>query len=208
MRCWVRCGFTLAVIGVVLVHSASAVEPQASSAEEMAELQARMMELAKPGDGHERLTKLAGSWIGTTQMFGAPNATPLILTGDCQNRMILGGRFLLSECGSGTAFSSEPMQSHTLKGFDRRHGRYTVVGFDNLGTYYVTAEGVWDSEQQAIVTSGNDHDPATGITQSYDIIIRIVSGDEYVVEVWFKNPELFSGHERFKMVEATYTRNR
>ena len=125
--------------------------------------------------------------------------------GRCQNRMILGGRFLLSEAKG----SEGPMafESLIIHGFDRRHKKYTTVNFDSMGTYYVTAAGPYDDSKKAIVMYGEDIDPALGHTQKYDIVTRVISPTQYVTEVIFKDPEHTQGRAEFKIVEITHTRN-
>ena len=98
-------------------------------------------------------------------------------------------------------------ESFIIHGFDRRHKKYTTVGFDSLGTYYVTAAGPYDDSKKAIVMYGEDVDPALGHTQKYDMVTRIISPARYVTEIIFKDPEHTGGRAEFKMVEITFTRN-
>ncbi|MEK6325236.1 MAG: DUF1579 family protein [Acidobacteriota bacterium] len=124
--------------------------------------------------------------------------------GKSQNKMILGGRFLLSEARGGEG----PMAFETfiIHGFDRRHKKYTTVNFDSMGSYYVTAAGPYDDSKKAIVMYGEDVDPALG-TQKYDMVIRVISPTKYVTEVIFKDKAHTQGRAEFKMVEVTSTRN-
>lgn len=121
-----------------------------------------------------------------------------------ENAMILGGRFLQSRLQGG----QPPMQieSLVLTGFDRRHNRYTTVGFDTWGTYYVTAAGTM---QDSVVTMhGTDDDPTAGHTQVYDMHLRFVDDDTYVTDVTFTDEAHTQGKGPFKAFEAVYRRSK
>ena len=161
------------------------------------------IELAKPGPEHKQLESLVGTWDQEIKFWMEPGKPPITFKGTCQNRMILGGRFLLTEAKGG----SGPMafENMIIMGFDRRTKKFTTVDFDSGGTYYVAAAGPYDESRKAIVMYGEDVDPALG-TQKYDRVIRIVSPTKYITEVVFKDPAHTHGLPEFKMVEITRTR--
>jgi len=201
--------FVAAVAAALLVTLPALAEEesvprQATPDPSEAERMALMMELGKPGPEHEMLASLAGTWQETVKMWAAPGMEPMTASGRCTNRMILGGRFLRSECRS----EDGPIrvESLILYGFDRRRGEYTMVGYDTMGTYYITADGPWDEEREAIVMSGEDEDPVAGFVQRYDLVLRPDGDDRYITEVIFKNPELTHGVGAFKMVEIELSR--
>jgi hypothetical protein len=138
----------------------------------------------------------------TARLNLEPGAPPMQSTGTATSRMILGGRFLVSELKtSGGPLAIEGM---TILGFDRRAKQYTWVGYDNFGTYYVTGAGTWDEAARTITYSGESRDPLTGRTEVYDFVTRHEGPDRYTLEVIFKLPD----GSRFKAVEAVYTRRR
>ena len=96
-------------------------------------------------------------------------------------------------------------ESMIIMGFDRRTGKFTTVGFDTEGTYYVAAAGPYDQSRKAIVMYGEDVDPVLG-TQKYDMVMRIVSPTKYIKEVVFKDPARTHGLPEFKVVEITFTK--
>lgn len=157
---------------------------------------------AAPVQEHQRLSALVGKWDMEIKLFPGPGAAPIVLKGACENTMILGGRFLKSEA-SGTG--ATPVQSLQVLGFDRRYGKYTFVGYDNGGTYYVTADGVFDKGKNALKLEGQEQDPSKGV-QKYDIVLHFVSPARYVSEVIFKRE---AGGEQgdFKVAEITFTRS-
>lgn len=82
--------------------------------------------------------------------------------------MILGGRFLLMESKSGEG--EMYTETFNLAGFDRRHKKYTTIGLDTWGTYYVTAAGSYNDTTKTLKMYGEDQDPVMGFTQKYDFI--------------------------------------
>jgi hypothetical protein len=53
--------------------------------------------LGTPGAPHKALASMAGSWITTTKSWMEPNKPPLESKGVCEQKMLLGGRFLQQE---------------------------------------------------------------------------------------------------------------
>ena len=164
---------------------------------------AAYMQLAKPGPEHKQLESLVGTWDKEIKIWMEPGKPPMTFKGSGQNRMILGGRFLLCEGKGGTGMMA--FENMIIMGFDRRSKKFTTVGFDTEGTYYVAATGPYDESRKAIVMYGEDIDPALG-TQKYDMVIRIVSPTKYIAEVVFKDPAHTHGLPEFKMVEITHTK--
>src|SRR5262249_30281988 len=120
-----------------------------TSKDDKARLAAAYMELSNPGEEHRRLEALAGTWDQEIKVWSAPGAGPITLEAKTVNTMILGGRFLkLESKGAPGAMGYEGL---VLIGFDRRSKKYTEVGYDSFGTYYVTAAGGYDPSQNAVV---------------------------------------------------------
>ena len=162
-----------------------------------------MMELAKPGPEHKMLEKMVGTWEQTVKLWMKPGAEPAEMKGKSVNSMILGGRFLQSNVTGGEG--EMKMEGLNLMGYDRRHKRFTTVGFDTWGTYYVTAAGPFDEKTNTIVMYGEDEEPTWDMTQKYNIIVRFVDDDTYISEVVFKDKRTPAESE-FKMVEVTHKR--
>lgn len=159
------------------------------------------MKLAMPSDEHKRLAQLAGSWKMEVKVHSAPGAKPMVFEGTAENQIVLGGRFLESKTHT---TGSMPTETLSIIGFDRRYGRYTYVGYDSQGTYYVTANGKFDTDD-VLTMSGEDTYPGLG-TEKYDFVLRFAGPDKYSVDVVFKNPEMTGGQKEFKAVEISYTR--
>jgi uncharacterized protein DUF1579 len=182
--------------------STLALSQQPSEADK-AKIAAAVYELAKPGPEHKQLEALAGNWDMEVKYWMQPDNPPMTFKGSCQNRMILGGRFLVSEAKSG--MGQMAVENMNIIGYDRRHKKYTTIGLDTMGTYWVTAAGPYDDSRKAIVMYGEDIDPNLG-TQKYDIVTRVVSPNQYVTEIIFKDAGHTGGAKERKLVEITHTR--
>ena len=137
-------------------------------------------------------------------MWPEPGGQPMLLAGTVENRMILGGRFLVSE---GTVGEGEMRgEGMTILGFDRRNGWYTAAGYDTWGTYHVAAQGEFDAARDAIVMHGSDTIVSGDHTQTWDFVLRVVDANTYVWEIIFTDPWHTQGGPPFKKVEITYRR--
>jgi hypothetical protein len=191
----------IALIALVLV-AAAAVPPQdAAPPPDAADPMVEMMKLAQPGPEHEELAKYAGTWECDVTLAMAPGAEPLRQTATVAARPILGGRFLQVET-SGDVMG-QPFESLTVFGFDRRHGQWTMVGFDTLGTYWVSATGE-RGEDGVIRMHGRDDDPMGA--QVFVNELRLQGDDAFSssLHVTQLGPQTFD--EPFKMVEVKYRR--
>jgi hypothetical protein len=194
----------VSLLFTLILSTSTALSQEKPSEADKAKMAAAYYQLAKPGPEHKQLESLVGAWDQEVKYWMQPGKPPMTFKGTCQNRMILGGRFLLSESKSGEGQMA--VESMIIVGFDRRHKKYTTVALDTTGTYWVTAAGLYDDSKKAIVMYGEDVDPALGHTQKYDMVTRVISPTQYVTEVIFKDPEHTGGQKELKLVEVTHTR--
>ncbi|MFG0316379.1 MAG: DUF1579 family protein [Planctomycetota bacterium JB042] len=112
--------------------------------------------------------------------------------------MILGGRWLKQD-------SKGPMgASLGMIGFDRRHGDFVVVGFDESSTYSVTGRGKRDEQTGTVVMHGEDDDLMG--KQVYRFEWDVKSEDEQSVKIIFTElgPMKFEGG--FEMIRMDLKR--
>lgn len=162
------------------------------------------IKLSQPGPEHDILAELEGKWDIEIKMWTNPEASPLIMNAVGENKMILGGRFMQST--SAGDYMGHTMESISMFGYDRRSDKFTVVGFDNQGTYWVTATGKWKEQDKVISLYGEDDDDYWEFTQKYYFDIEFVSKDKYIWSVIFVDELMAQGQESFKMMELHYTR--
>lgn len=178
-------------------------DPSQLSEEEKRAIAEKVMALRGPGPEHEVLAARVGEFDTRILYWMQPGGEPMVFEGHASARLILGGRFLLTEGQSGDG----PYQvgKLSLLGFDRRAGKYTFSGYDTMGTYAVHAEGSYDAEARTLTFSGTDYDPIMQVTQEFDFVFHFEDADHSRMEVWFKDTS--HGNETpFKMVEVQSTR--
>lgn len=111
----------------------------------LADIRTMLAPQAATAEEHQLLERLVGSFKAESRMyFGAgPGATPLTSRGTTSAEWILGKRFVsvTTRVGHGSPEKELESESLTIYGFDTRTRKYTVVAFDTLGTYWVSAEG-------------------------------------------------------------------
>lgn len=201
---------SLQVFSAVLVFCASCASTNNAEvvAQEPLDMEAAMA-LAAPGPEHELFAKLAGDWTMTSTMWMTPDATPVVATAAATNELVLGGRFLQTHTTGEMKIDEYAIEIESLGmlGFDRRNKAFTTVGFDTMGTYYVTATGQRDAATGVITMEGSDQDQQSGITQTYKFVMRVIDDDHYVVDLYFTNPEFTHGQAEFHLVEMSYARN-
>ena len=188
----------------VIVVSNNAICQEKSSDAEKARLAAAAEELSKPGPEHKRLELLVGDWEEEGKIFMGPGKPPMIVKGTRKNRMVLGGRFLLGESKSATGPMA--LESMIIMGFDKRQKKYTAFGFDNGGTYAITALGEFNDSKKEIRLYSEDVDPALHQTEKYYLITRIISPNQYVTEFIILDPEHSGSQKELKVYEATFTK--
>jgi hypothetical protein len=81
------------------------------------------------------------------------------------------------------------------------------VGYDNFGTYYLTAEGLFDDSKNSMTLEGEERDSSQRV-RKYDIVFHFTSPTRYVSEVIFKGDTPASLHTSFKVAEVNYTQSK
>jgi hypothetical protein len=171
------------------------------------QMQAMLAEM-RPGPEHQVLANLQGRWnFDVTYNMGGPKAKPITARGTSTNRLILGGRFLVSEGVSdnpaGAGMGGATVETMTIYGFDRRTKEYTTIGLDTMGTYWVTAAGSAKPDK-TIVMSGETLDDHAGSKEmrKYDMVLKVVDADTYITQIIFK----FNNMPDLKIVEIVHRR--
>lgn len=167
---------------IALLLCTSAALAQENKQSQADAVMAGYIEAAKPVAEHRRLMELVGPWKVTTTLWFDPAAAPQVSAGSGTGRMILGGRFLQLDT---TVSGAIPADHLTIFGFDRRTNDYTLVGFDTLGTYYITAAGKHDEARNGIVFHGSYLQPPAGTEQKYHFVWQTLSSREHVLTLYF-----------------------
>lgn len=197
---------TRALLILALISGGAVASAQQPTPEQKKAMQQAMLEKMQPAAEHKTLAALEGKW-STDVLYRMGDGPTMKARGVATNRMILGGRFLESRATSnnpaGSGLGDPNVENLTIYGFDRRTGDYTIVGFDTMGTFWVSAAGKM-AEGKSIVMSGETLDDHAGLKEvrKYDMVLRVVDPDTYVTEIIFK----FANRPDLKLVEVTHRR--
>jgi hypothetical protein len=190
----------IAAAGLVM---AAGIDLSGQQAPTEAQMRA-MLEKTQPTAQHQELAALVGRW--TQEVTYRMGGQAMTTKGTTVNRMILGGRFLVSESTSAAwpgAPAGSAMETTRIYGFDRRTSQYTIIELDSMGTYWVSASGT-KRDASTILMSGESLDDHGGAPEmrKFDMVLRVIDTDTYVTEVIFK----FPGRPDLKLVEVIYRR--
>jgi len=155
--------------------------------------------LGTPGAPHKMLAGMAGGWNTTIKSWMEPNKPPMESKGTCEQKMILGGRFLQQE------FTGDMMGSTFtgigVTGYDNHTKKYVSTWMDSMGTAILFFEGTASADGKTITQESHYDDPIKG-PMKWRSVTKIVNDNTHVFEMYGTAKK---GKEE-KMMEITYTR--
>jgi hypothetical protein len=155
--------------------------------------------LGTPGAPHKLLASMAGSWTTKTKGWLDPNKPPVEGTGTCEQKMLLGGRFLHREYTG--EMMGNPFTGIGVTGYDNHTKKYVSTWIDSMGTSILFFEGTAGPDGKTI-TQESHHDDALRGPRTWRSVTRIVNENTYLFELYNIDK---TGKEE-KMMEITYTR--
>ena len=132
---------------VLVAHQALSQEKGVENREDYEAQIKAMMEMAAPGELHEYLKPLAGSWNCSVKYWSAPAAQPQESTATMEKKWILGGRFLTEEY-KGTIFNDVPFAVFSIMGYDKTQKRYFSIHIDTTSTGFETSFATYDASRK------------------------------------------------------------
>jgi hypothetical protein len=172
--------------------------------EEKVDMQAMMevyTKLATPGAPHKVLASMEGSWDAEIKSWMEPNKPPTESRGTCEQRTVLGGRFLQQEF-TGDMMGS-PFTGIGVTGYDNHTQKYVSTWMDSMSTAILVFEGTASADGKTITQEGHYDTPIKGPLK-WRSVTRIVNDNIWSFEMYETGK---SGKEE-KMMEITYTRKR
>jgi hypothetical protein len=157
--------------------------------------------LAMPGEQHQVLASLAGSWTTRTKSWMEPGKPPTESTGSCEEKMLVDGRFLQQECTG--EMMGHPFTGVGLTGYDNYTKKYTSTWMDSMGTGIFVMEGTGSSDGKTVKLAGSHKDPIEGLMKHH-AVWKIVDANTQVFELWGTGKH--SNGKDMKMMEITYNR--
>jgi hypothetical protein len=157
--------------------------------------------LGTPGAPHKALASMVGSWTAKVKSWCEPGNSPMESTGNSDQKMVLGGRFLQHE------FSGEmmgnPFNGIGFAGYDNHTQKYVSTWMDSMGTAILFFEGTASADGKTITQESRYDDPIRGPVK-WRSVTRIVDDHNHTFEMYSTDN---NGKEE-KMMEITYTRKR
>ncbi len=155
--------------------------------------------LGTPGASHKMLANLAGSWATKTRGWMEADKPPMEGTGTCEQKMILGGRYLQQEY-TGEMMGS-PFTGINLIGYDNHSKKYVSIWIDSMSTGIYYFEGTASVDGKTIMQESSYDDPVRG-PAVWLSVTRIVDDNTLEYEMYL-TPK---GGNKEKMMEMTVTR--
>lgn len=155
--------------------------------------------LAIPGSPHQLLAGMAGSWTTSTRCWMEPGKPPLASAGSCEQKMILGGRFLRQEYRGD--MMGTPFTGIGVTGYDNHKQIYVSTWMDSMNTSIFVFEGTADAQGRVITQECRGEDPVLG-PMNWRSVTTIVDENTHIFEMYGTDK---SGMEE-QMMEITYKR--
>lgn len=176
--------------------------PAASPAQEPGpdEIMAAYLAAAAPGEQHEWLAGMAGTFEVETKMWMDPSAEPTVSTSMQSAEMTLGGRYLMDHYHG--SFAGMDFEGVGITGYDNTLGKFVSSWIDNMGTGILRSVGELDDEGRLVMV-GEFEDPVTGMSAGLKSVTW-KTDDGYVSEMYNILPD---GSE-FRSLELTATRKK
>lgn len=161
-----------------------------------------MMKAATPGEPHQKLDALAGTWETTIKAWMAPGTEPMTSRGTSTSSWILGGRYL-EQTYKGD-FGGMPFEGRGIMGYDNVKKQYFATWLDNMSTGVMTATGSLADDGKVWTFKSSMVDPMSGKESPIEEKITIVDADHHVMDMWGVAPD----GSMFKMMEIRYARKK
>ncbi len=192
--------FTLMSLCIML--AASVAMAKGKKTEKPMDPQAMMevyTKLAVPGEQHNQLASLAGSWTTKTKEWMEPNKPPVESTGSAEMKMLLDGRFLQQELTG--QMMGQPFSGIETTAYDNVLKRYVTSWMSTMGTGIFMMEGTASTDGKTITLKGQHAEPGGGYMK-HRAIWKIVDSNTQTFDMYGTHP----GGKEWKMMEMTYTR--
>lgn len=174
--------------------------------------EAKMMEqyqaAGKTGEHHELLKVFVGNWNAESKFWMGPGE-PTTAKAESKQELIMDGRFVRQTYksqfempGPDGKMTKQEFHGEGLTGYDNLKKEFVSSWVDNMSTSLYTEHGQYNKETREFVMLGSALEPGSDVPVKSKSVIRIVSNDKHVFEM-FK--ERGPGNWN-KEMEITYTR--
>lgn len=162
------------------------------------------MAYATPGEPHKMLAKSNGTWNGEITMWMSPDdAHPISSTATMTNKMIMDGRYQVSETKGN--MMGMPFNGIGTTGYDNHKKIFVATWLDNMGTGIMKMEGPWDEATKTTTLTGKMVDPSSGRECDFKEVYKIIDDDHQFMEMYGPDPKT---GKQFKSMEIKLTRKK
>jgi len=197
LRVWVA---AMALATTATVYADDPKAAAAPSADEQAAM-AAMMKAATPGEAHQKLNNMAGTWDTKVIMWMAPGAPPAESTGTSVNEWILGGRYMEQKFSGN--FMGMPFNGLGYTGYDNVKKQYIGTWMDSISTGMMLSTGSAGAGN-TWTFKGTTADPMSGKDMPFEEKVTVTDADHHMMEMWGPGPD----GKMFKWMEIRYTRKK
>lgn len=152
-----------------------------------------------PGPQHAAFQQLVGKFKADAKFKMDANAPEQASTGEANNTLILGGRFIQTEYAGD--MMGQPFKGMQLFGYDNSTRKYQCVWVDEMSTSMMISDGTSADDGKTINLSCTYFCPITQGQRKSRMVFTVKSADEHTFEMY----DLADGKET-KMMWITYTR--
>ena len=192
----------LTITSLCILSAASAVQAKGQKTGKPLDQQAMMelySKLAAPGEPHQQLASLAGSWSTKTREWMEPGKPPVESTGSAEMKMLLDGRFLQQDLTG--QMMGQPFSGIEMIGYDNLQKRYVTTWMSNTSTMIFMMDGTASPDGKTITLKGQHPEPGGGYMK-HRAIWKIVDGNTQSFEMYGAH----HGGKEWKIMEMSYTR--
>jgi len=161
------------------------------------------MAYATPGEPHQMLAKSNGTWNGEVTMWMASDAPPMTSAMTMVNKMIMDGRYQVSEAKGN--MMGMPFNGMSTTAYDNHKKVFMSTWIDNMGTGIMKMEGPWDDATKSTTLTGKMIDPGSGRECDFKEIYTIIDDNNQKMEMFGPDPKT---GKPFKTMEIKLTRKK
>ena len=162
-----------------------------------------MMMAATPGEPHKMLASSNGNWNAEVSMWMTPDAPVTKSAGTATNRMIMEGRYQISEFKGD--MMGMPFTGMSTTGYDNVKKKFVSTWVDNLGTGIIQMEGPWDDATKTMTLTGKMIEPTTGQDCEMKENFKVVDDNTQIMEMYGPDPKT---GVLYKTMEIKFTRKK
>jgi hypothetical protein len=193
-------GFVAVILTLLVSGCAARAKTDGVSPDSLTPLD--WVSLSKPSSSHQLLDMFAGTWDVQVSSWSDPKASPDISSGLSRSKWILGNRFL-EERFEGSA-GGQYYKGRGIMGYDGGARVFTSVWMDSLNTSMAISKGTFSPESKTFELLGEVYDPLMGRTKETHTEIRLVSNDEYEINMIDTAPN----GRKFRSLSLVYRRKK